>query len=161
MTMAHDLTFLVRSDASMKTGGKLVLSVRPHFGRSVLRSRIPVRTATFQRFSLLNGLFLLPFRIGSVIREQRPAAATTRTTPEREWSSRPRPVNRLQATGEPRRVMRGGSKGYTSWLRRTKTDPTCFTTGKAVAFTKEQIFLSTEGTNSRSEYRPKVDLISN
>jgi hypothetical protein len=26
------------------------------------------------------------------------------------WSSRPRPANRLQATSQPRRVMRGGSK---------------------------------------------------
>ena len=49
--------------------------------------------------------------IGSVICGQRAATATTRTTPERGWSSRPRPVTRLQATRQPlkgdaRRVQR-------------------------------------------------------
>lgn len=93
-------------------------------------------------------------RTGSVIREQRQANATTRTTgcslyelavlglwvasrynpfggavqnscemieskyarpihsENIRWSSSPSPVNRLQATGEPRRVMLGGSKSY-------------------------------------------------
>jgi hypothetical protein len=60
------------------------------------------------------------FRIGCVIREQRPATATTRTNPARGWSSRPRPVTRLQATGQPRRVMRGGSKTLCAWLQIVK-----------------------------------------
>lgn len=108
-----------------------------------------------KRFFRTERPFSLAPRIGSVIREQRPARATTRTTgrslnsasgvsAQRQlegewwtpvgqggvinrrsknavrlrtlnseiirWSSRPSPVNRLQATGEPRRVMLGGSK---------------------------------------------------
>jgi|SRR6185295_9019992 len=43
---------------------------------------------------------------------------------ELRWSSRPRPVNRLQATGEPRRVMRGGRKAV-RLAPRNRTDPTC------------------------------------
>lgn len=90
--------------------------------------------------------------IGSVIREQRQANATTRTTgiltglncgsaaggesPTHScpvsfrWSSRPRPVNRLQATGEPRRVMRGGSKGVCAWLQETGQPDSVETQGK-------------------------------
>ena len=57
--------------------------------------------------------------------------------------SRPRPVTRLQATGQPkylergRRVMRGGSKAH-AWLRRNKgqTRFVLCCTGKAIAFTK-------------------------
>jgi hypothetical protein len=91
--------------------------------------------------AILTGiLFILPLN-RLCIRDQRPAEATTRKTelclvlagqqrgPKDSlgvvkslfdetpnairWSSSPRPVNRLQATGEPlRRVMRGGSKGF-------------------------------------------------
>ena len=69
---------LIVRDASLKTGVRKVWNVRPHFGRSVMRTR--EGRAAARGFSELNGLFLLPSRIGSVIREQRPAAATTRTT---------------------------------------------------------------------------------
>ena len=139
-------------DGNEKPSSLLILDVRPHFGRSVYaKPRGSHRPQTLSGgFSGLCGHFPLPFRIGSVIREQRPAAATTRTTVvlcivnrilrqlnrkagdadgvttfvfvrrvqscsqhrEQRWSSRTRPVNRLQATGEPRRVMRVGSKGY-------------------------------------------------
>lgn len=114
---------------------------QPLFGRSVLRCR-EARNRSRKRNFRTERPFSLAHRIGSVIREQRPARATTRTTgcslnaAERvetpwnprclitrqqpseniRWSSRPSPVNRLQATGEPkyresgRRVMLGGSK---------------------------------------------------
>lgn len=39
------------------------------------------------------------------------------------WSSRPRPVNRLQATSQPRRVMRGGSKSCALGSSQTKDRP--------------------------------------
>lgn len=154
---------------------------------------------TYQRFFKTERPFSLAHRIGSVIREQRPARATTRTTgcslksdsdrramkracravrvmvernnetpsgtpgagraekkrqiPRRgrcqnseniRWSSRPSPVNRLQATGEPkyresgRRVMLGGSISE-CLAPKNRTDPYLWaTTGKALAFTKEQ-----------------------
>jgi len=182
----------------VKTDCWKVLNVRPHFGRSVMRSR-EARAAS-SGFSRLNGLFLLPSRIGSVIREQRPAAATTRTTgrslndavacrgwmdwgnlqitqlieipvlkrghytpptqvspigmkailpasfKELRWSSRTRPENRLQATGEPRRVMRVGSKSY--MLGSEGTGQT--RAGKAAAFTKgtEFNYMSIEAKHS-------------
>lgn len=90
-----------------------------------------------RRFSELNGLYLAHVRIGSVIREQRPARATTRTTREiaaglnpacgsklHGWSSSPVPVNRLQATGEPRRVMTGGRTAK-RLAPKNRTAPTC------------------------------------
>lgn len=87
--MTRDLTFLGRSDASVKTGGKLVLSVRPLFGRSVLRSRTPVRAATFQRFSLLNGQFLLALRSSliqriEIAKTQKPHARKKRVVKSRD-----------------------------------------------------------------------------
>jgi hypothetical protein len=63
-------------DASVKTGCGKVWNVRPFFGRSVMRSR--EARAARSGFSRLNGLSFWLSRIGSVIREQRPAAATTR-----------------------------------------------------------------------------------
>ena len=52
------------------------------------------------------------------------------------WSSRPRPVNRLQATSQPRRVMRGGSKSDALGSKGTGQTRTCGNTGKAFAFTQ-------------------------
>lgn len=65
------------------------------------------------------------------------------------WSSRPRPVNRLQATSQPkscesrRRVMRGGSKGYTLGSKEQDRLEPVVTQGK----------LSLSPKNSGSEYR--------
>lgn len=103
-----------------------LLNVRPHFGLSVhAKPRGSHRQQTLSGgFSGLQGLFLFlnPNRL--CIREQRPAEATTRTT-RKGWCSRPRPVNRLQATGEPlRRVMRGGeSVSLAPKNRQTRTFP--------------------------------------
>lgn len=83
--------------------------------------------------------------IGSVNCEQRHANATTRTTPAMGWSSRPRPVNRTQATSSPkscesrRRVMRGGKSAYSLAPKNRTARPLHLCTGKAFAFTKEQI----------------------
>jgi len=53
------------------------------------------------------------------------------------WSSRPRPVNRLQATSQPRRVMRGGSKSDTLGSKGTGQTRA----GKAFAFSKGTGFI--------------------
>ncbi len=70
--------------------------------------------------------------------EQRPAIATTRTTPATGWSSRPRPVNRLQATSQPRRVMRGGSKSCALGSKQRSRPALPDRVGKAIAFTKQR-----------------------
>ena len=127
---------ITRSDAGLKIcDGKIWNSKTFFLGRSVMRfrkgrSRPPRIFRTERPISL-------PIRIGSVIRKLCHAAATTWTIPEMEWSSRTRPVNRLQATGEPRRVMRVGSKGYMLGSKE-QDSPTRSQTGKAAAFTKEQ-----------------------
>jgi len=102
----------------------------------------PVRGASPQfpaRASSNRVLFTL-HRIGSVNCEQRLAIATTRTTrngiSRNGWSSRPRPVNRLQATSQPRRVMRGGVKGVS--LAPNNEGQT--RAGKAIAFTKQRSY---------------------
>jgi hypothetical protein len=138
----------------------------------------------------LNGLFLWLSRIGSVIREQRPAAATTRKSccslnagvlrcicgsiarkfesrckkPTRQPSgnaasriaTRPAldaesvssstgPVNRLQATGEPRRVMPVGSKSY--MLGSEGTEQTRATYGReSCCFHQRNRFLTTSNS---------------
>lgn len=115
-----------------------------------------VRVSTKSERLPLFGMVRAMAGIGSVIREQRPARATTRisrsATIPNGWSSSPRPVNRLQATGEPkycesrRRVMRGGSKAK-AWLQRTEQTRTC---------SKSQGKLSLSPKNSGSEYRVKA-----
>lgn len=119
------------SDAGLKASSGRDLNNVPLFGRSVSGEN---RTSRWG-LSRLNGLFISSLLIGSVNREQRLTRATTRTTfpatiPE-GWCSRPRPVNRLQATGQPkscnsrRRVMRGGSKAKRLAPKEQRTDSLC------------------------------------
>lgn len=178
---------LNRSDAGVKTCWSEIWNSKT-LCFEPFSNAIPRGSHRRQRNFTTERLFLLPFRIGSVIREQRPAAATTRTTvffescgvgreisPRRcdgmmqksfhvttdlpdgretyghhtiqgtRWSSRTRPVNRLQATGEPRRVKRVGSKGYmlgSEGTGQTRTTCVLIHTGKAAAFTKGTEVLS-------------------